>query len=566
MPSSSERVASLRDLPAHRREALLVRLGRDATGVSATRLRRQIEIVKRHVFGTESVATLCAELGVSQQRAFADRAEVLARIDTLLEREPAPTAAFVEERTGHVAVAQARALYDAGATLRARDVLRAVPLAGMPAIDRLEAVVLHADIASDLGASGDLASCARACDAWLGQAASDSPERMAASLAVAWIAALGYSATADPERFVIHMTHAVSAARALIADGAGRIEALLCRLLSDAAIALLEVGEWSRAEAALQEAADLTRSAADIPIAATALVHANRACVLSVDAGMLGTARRERAIAYDLALRNGLPRTLWVCLYLAIFEKIWLGEREDALAIALQLSASVEASDSVAWRRVANSRLSNAFSALGRIDDAERAIATFAPDDPAYALQRCALLLRRGFDRDAFAQAGRLATTYAHAPPAFAANVLFLGASASHRLSDARRATSDIEDAVSIYESAHTSSLFLTQRTYRLAYRVTGRPRYRDAALDLDAAFMGPAVSPAPTSSGMLTRRQLEIAHLAAAGATNRAIADRLGISVRTVGNHLAATFASLGVRARWQLESALRNTKMPAP
>jgi DNA-binding CsgD family transcriptional regulator len=282
---------------------------------------------------------------------------------------------------------------------------------------------------------------------------------------------------------------------------------------------------------------------------------------------MLGTARRERAIAYDLALRNGLPRTLWVCLYLSVFEKIWLGEREDALAIALQLCASVEASDSVVWRRVANSRLSNAFSALGRVDEAERAIASFAPNDPAYALQRCALLLRRGFDRDAFALAGQLSTTYPNAPLAFAANVLFLGASASHRLSDARRATRDIEDAVSIYESAHTSSLFLAQRTYRLAYRVTGRPRYRDAALDLDAALMAPATSfDVANANGTLTRRQLEIAHLAAAGATNRAIADRLGISVRTVGNHLAATFASLGVRARWQLESALRNTKMPAP
>jgi DNA-binding NarL/FixJ family response regulator len=44
-----------------------------------------------------------------------------------------------------------------------------------------------------------------------------------------------------------------------------------------------------------------------------------------------------------------------------------------------------------------------------------------------------------------------------------------------------------------------------------------------------------------------LTDRQREIAHLIAEGLTNKAIAARLGISPRTVINHVAAIADTLG-------------------
>lgn len=52
----------------------------------------------------------------------------------------------------------------------------------------------------------------------------------------------------------------------------------------------------------------------------------------------------------------------------------------------------------------------------------------------------------------------------------------------------------------------------------------------------------------------MLTPREAEVARLAANGAANRAIAQRLGISERTVHHHCEAIFAKLGIRSRWQL------------
>jgi DNA-binding CsgD family transcriptional regulator len=51
-----------------------------------------------------------------------------------------------------------------------------------------------------------------------------------------------------------------------------------------------------------------------------------------------------------------------------------------------------------------------------------------------------------------------------------------------------------------------------------------------------------------------LTRREHEIAGLAAMGLSNRAIAERLVVSVRTVDNHLQHVFDKLGIRSRGEL------------
>jgi ATP/maltotriose-dependent transcriptional regulator MalT len=55
-----------------------------------------------------------------------------------------------------------------------------------------------------------------------------------------------------------------------------------------------------------------------------------------------------------------------------------------------------------------------------------------------------------------------------------------------------------------------------------------------------------------------LSRRQREVALLAAQGASNVEIAEALSLSVRTVESHLYATFAKLGVTARDELTTAL--------
>jgi ATP/maltotriose-dependent transcriptional regulator MalT len=62
-----------------------------------------------------------------------------------------------------------------------------------------------------------------------------------------------------------------------------------------------------------------------------------------------------------------------------------------------------------------------------------------------------------------------------------------------------------------------------------------------------------------------LSRRELEVARLAAAGWSNQAIAGRLFLSVRTVGNHLQGVYGKLGINDRRQLADALDSTQKRA-
>jgi DNA-binding CsgD family transcriptional regulator len=57
-----------------------------------------------------------------------------------------------------------------------------------------------------------------------------------------------------------------------------------------------------------------------------------------------------------------------------------------------------------------------------------------------------------------------------------------------------------------------------------------------------------------------LTSREAEVARLAADGSTDRQIAERLGVSVRTVHTHLTRVYAKLGVADRRQLAADLRS------
>ena len=68
-----------------------------------------------------------------------------------------------------------------------------------------------------------------------------------------------------------------------------------------------------------------------------------------------------------------------------------------------------------------------------------------------------------------------------------------------------------------------------------------GRPR-RDATRGRDA----------------LTAGELRVAQLAAAGHTNRQIAQALFVTQRTVENHLTSTYAKLGISSRGALGAAL--------
>jgi DNA-binding NarL/FixJ family response regulator len=65
---------------------------------------------------------------------------------------------------------------------------------------------------------------------------------------------------------------------------------------------------------------------------------------------------------------------------------------------------------------------------------------------------------------------------------------------------------------------------------------------------------LGRAAAPEPSAVAVaLTLREVEVLRLIAAGATNREIARRLGVSEGTVKNHVSSILSRLGLRDRTQ-------------
>jgi DNA-binding NarL/FixJ family response regulator len=73
----------------------------------------------------------------------------------------------------------------------------------------------------------------------------------------------------------------------------------------------------------------------------------------------------------------------------------------------------------------------------------------------------------------------------------------------------------------------------------------------RHAFLELGAALDLKSLEPLPRTSSPLTAREIEVLRLVATGRTNRAIADALGISEKTVARHLSNIFTKLGLSTR---------------
>ena len=96
-------------------------------------------------------------------------------------------------------------------------------------------------------------------------------------------------------------------------------------------------------------------------------------------------------------------------------------------------------------------------------------------------------------------------------------------------------------------------------RSARDAFDVLGVAAWAARARNELRASGEPSDQPAPDARAGLSPQELQIAHLAANGLSNREIAQRLFLSHRTVGSHLYRTFPKLGVTTRGQLPSALR-------
>jgi DNA-binding CsgD family transcriptional regulator len=138
---------------------------------------------------------------------------------------------------------------------------------------------------------------------------------------------------------------------------------------------------------------------------------------------------------------------------------------------------------------------------------------------------------------------------------------------AGHAAALAQASAPGLEAAGRAFEAL--GALLLAAEAYLAAaalYRSGGHGRPASAmtrrAGEL-AALCGDVSTPGLTfgsQSERLTRREREVAGMAAAGASSREIAAKLVLSVRTVDNHLQNAYSKLGVTSRDELARVLRS------
>lgn len=126
------------------------------------------------------------------------------------------------------------------------------------------------------------------------------------------------------------------------------------------------------------------------------------------------------------------------------------------------------------------------------------------------------------------------------------------------------RRASDLATSAAELETA--GQLALAREAYAWAaerYRTEGiraaATRCRAAAQRLEASGVAASFAmPASPAGHQLTRRERQIAEIAIHGATNRAIAEQLGLSARTVETHLQNAYRKTGTSDRVSLAAAL--------
>lgn len=283
------------------------------------------------------------------------------------------------------------------------------------------------------------------------------------------------------------------------------------------------------------------------------------------------------------AVARGQPRTAirWLQESVAVLRHDdigrflpWsMGVLANALAIAGEPSAAEAALAEAEQVGVAEVKLFRVDVSLARVWIASARgetstacrFALGAADEAAAVRQRVPEIMalhdvaRLGRPRDV---AARLAALAPHVDgvfaPAAAAHVAALAADDAPALEACAEQFDSIgayllaAEAAGAAAAAYRASGFTNRATSALARAHVAAERCEGARTP------GLALLSRASPVASLTAREREVAALAASGLTNREIAEKLVVSVRTIDNHLARSFSKLGVNAREQLASLL--------
>ena len=370
--------------------------------------------------------------------------------------------------------------------------------------------------------------------------------------------------------------------------GAARLNGLMVESLVN-----LMDGHLAAADRAIEEGLALSHAHRDVVGHATELLTLSRCMHRFFSGDLSGAIEFARAELASAGARNDEPVGMWAYALSAI--TLQAGRLDDALGWSELAVPRLRWRDFTGLAATAVAVQATTLAQQGRVGDA-RAIVESAPDggasdawatmQTAQAAAWCAVSEGRTAEAAGIvAAAGRAGMDGGH---------LYLGALACYtavRFDRAGDVVEHLEYAAARGEgrllpalAGHARAL-VDQQADRLAevasdLAAAGLPTAAAAALEesavlrhrsgdregarklrlraahvLTEAGLDPAGSASVTP---LTRREREVAIMAAKRHSSMQIADELGISVRTVDNHLARVYRKLGVPSRRELPAAL--------
>jgi DNA-binding CsgD family transcriptional regulator len=546
---------TLRALSPSQQEALVVAFERSCTRISAQRRRRLVEILRRHVFGSDLPKTLYSEFRISKQRFFIERQEVLRRIDALVRVQAGLHRSTVAlEEPSRLQLTQARALYAAGNASAAAARLERIDDSSLAAGERFDALRISIDA---LDESGMLALREEQLDRrirrWYEASIDGTSDRHLRTR-------LG-NVESGRKRSALAVK-ATTLIRRALSSGDPAVAVAYGRVLTQSTFIFLDEGDVALAESQLFGLRELSgyprlssMFAADWGVLNSA-VH-------WFDPAKARLARVERRTAFDLATQSSDMHTTWACLYFEIRDQFAQKNFSLALKLAEELLRSARAAGNGEWRRLAQGALVDAHLLAGQLDDAKRTSALASQDAFSQTHLTLNLACKVASLRRDFRTLLALSTAFVEGSgrlnkPSVIAAALRHRARAAYHIGDIRAAVAAVEDAVAVCESHGWTEPWDLQRTYDQAARITNRPRYRETLTDITSTLhpKEPAAEVLALCTSNLSQRQLQTARLAATGLTNDAIGRTLGISSRTVEKHLEAVFAHFAIQSRRQLRT----------
>ncbi|GAA4475558.1 hypothetical protein GCM10023094_13200 [Rhodococcus olei] len=280
---------------------------------------------------------------------------------------------------------------------------------------------------------------------------------------------------------------------------------------------------------------------------ASALVTKTQGC-LEVTIGDVrsGVANLERAAAAfrgESDLPHLVPTLAWLAFGLEL-----LGDMTRATAAYQQLVALTQARGEVVWRAMA---LSDYGFAIWQQGDRRRGVEF---------LEQALRLSREVGSRPGYGWGLlQLAWTSVEALPERAA--VLMGA-ADAVLTGTDNALTIAGMATTRAEFAKRARIALGEKAFTAALK-RGRALRVDEAIAYALGEQPRAASPPPGGGVVaLTRREQQVAELVAEGLSNKAIADKLVISKRTVDGHVEHVLAKLGFASRTQVAAWVQSRK----